>query len=66
MGYVTRDGGLLKTNAEFKAGKLLINGKPFMPRAEPAAMENEPQSAESDPSLFEENTAPLDTDSAQQ
>ncbi len=31
MGYITREGSLLKTHAEFKGGQLLVNGKPFMP-----------------------------------
>jgi uncharacterized protein YdgA (DUF945 family) len=32
QGYLTREGGLLKTNAVFKEGQLLVNGKPFPPR----------------------------------
>ncbi len=42
LGYITREGSLLKTNAEFKDGQLLVNGKPFMPMNQPAPMESEP------------------------
>jgi uncharacterized protein YdgA (DUF945 family) len=31
QGYVKREGGLLKSQIEFKAGQLTVNGKPFNP-----------------------------------
>jgi uncharacterized protein YdgA (DUF945 family) len=40
MGYVTRDGGNLKTNARFSGGQLQINGKPFMPMGEPSLQQD--------------------------
>jgi len=42
QGYLIREGKLLKSNVEFKAGQLLVNGKPFMPMDMPEAMEEEP------------------------
>jgi uncharacterized protein YdgA (DUF945 family) len=41
LGYITRQGSLLKTHAEFKDGQLLVNGKPFMPMSQPTPMEAE-------------------------
>lgn len=42
QGYIIREGNLLKSNAEFKAGQLLVNGKPFMPMDLSEPMEEEP------------------------
>jgi uncharacterized protein YdgA (DUF945 family) len=43
LGYITREGSLLKTHAEFKAGQLLVNGKPFMllPSQQPPPLQDE-------------------------
>ncbi|MEJ2396578.1 MAG: DUF945 family protein [Candidatus Thiodiazotropha sp.] len=42
QGYLTREGDLLKSNAVFKQGQLLVNGKPFPPMAPPGAMDDDP------------------------
>jgi len=39
QGYITREGGLIKTNVEYKAGQILVNGKPFMPMPMPMPMD---------------------------
>ncbi len=63
MGYITREGSLLKTKVTFEAGELLVNGQPFMPMAQPAQMEDETGDMEADPSLMEEDTASVEVDS---
>lgn len=40
MGYVSRDGSNLKTNARFSGGQLQINGKPFTPMGESTTPQN--------------------------
>jgi uncharacterized protein YdgA (DUF945 family) len=42
QGYLTREGGRLTSNAVFKQGRLLVNGKPFPPMAPPGAMDEDP------------------------
>ncbi len=63
QGYVIREGGLLKSNVEFKQGQLLVNGKPFMPMADAGEMEMSPEmdtpSMEVDPSLFTEEPSSI-------
>jgi uncharacterized protein YdgA (DUF945 family) len=43
IGYITREGSLLKSHVRFKAGELLVNGKPFMPMGiqQPTPMQDE-------------------------
>jgi uncharacterized protein YdgA (DUF945 family) len=62
MGYLTRDGDSLKTHAEFKTGKLLINGKPFPPVAAPTPIEQDSTYIESDPSPMEQESTTDKTD----
>jgi uncharacterized protein YdgA (DUF945 family) len=42
MGYIDRDGGLLKTHVELNEGQLLVNGKSFMPMGGPSTRQAEP------------------------
>lgn len=62
MGYITRDGSSLKTNAEYKAGQLLINGKPFPPVAETTQIEQDAAYIERAPNPLEQESAAVETD----
>ncbi len=64
MGYVTREGSLLKTQVSFEAGQLLVNGQPFMPMAQPDSMEDASGDMQTDPSLMEDDAVSMEVDPA--
>ncbi|MEJ2402873.1 MAG: YdgA family protein [Candidatus Thiodiazotropha sp.] len=64
MGYITREGSLLKTQVSFEAGQLLVNGQPFMPMAQPDPMEDESGDMEAEPSLMEDDAVSMEVDPA--
>lgn len=55
QGYITREGGLIKTNVEYKVGQILVNGKPFMPM--PMAMD---EGMPADENLSPDESMPMD------